>query len=74
MAFGIIVGIIGIFVGACMVYGVFMVFFPEWVGITGKTALEYEKSHTEGSDVRLEDDLVERIQKSPASKPKDPVS
>ena len=64
MAFGIIVGIILIFVGAFVVYGVLMAFFPEWVGITGKTALDYEKSHTEGSEVHPDDDLVERIQKS----------
>ena len=67
MGFGLIFGIIGIFVGACLVYGVFMVFFPEWVGITGKTALDYERSHTEGSVVHPDDDLVERIQKTPKS-------
>ncbi len=63
MAFSIIVGIIVVFVAAMMAYGVLMVFWPEWVGITGKTALDYEKSHTEGSQVHPDDDLVERMQK-----------
>lgn len=35
----------GIFVVAIMVYVLFMVFLPEWVGITGKKALEAERSH-----------------------------
>ncbi len=28
-----------------VVYVLFMIFLPEWVGITGKTALENERSH-----------------------------
>ncbi len=36
---------IGVFVGGAGVYLAFMIFLPEWVGITGKTALEAEKSH-----------------------------
>lgn len=32
-----------------IVYVAFMIFLPEWVGITGKTALKNEESHREGS-------------------------
>ena len=64
MAMGVIGAIILIFIAASFAYGVLMIFFPEWVGITGKTALEYEKSHTEGSEVDPDDDFVERIQKT----------
>lgn len=35
----------GLFVLGIMVYVLFMVFLPEWVGITGKKALEAERSH-----------------------------
>lgn len=33
-----------------VVYAILAVFFPEWVGITGKVALEAEKSHREDMD------------------------
>lgn len=33
-----------------LAYAILAVFFPEWVGITGKVALEAEKSHQESSD------------------------
>lgn len=69
MGFGIIVGIILIFVGSFIVYGAFMIFWPEWVGITGKTALDYEKSHQEGTQVEKDYDLIDRIQK--VEQPKD---
>lgn len=36
---------ISVFVGGAAVYLVFMIFFPEWVGITGETALKAEQSH-----------------------------
>lgn len=32
-----------------LVYFALMVFFPEWVGITGKIALKAEESHQEGA-------------------------
>ncbi|AHZ85398.1 hypothetical protein AB1A81_13390 [Bdellovibrio bacteriovorus] len=31
-----------------IIYFCLMVFFPEWVGITGKIALRAEQSHREG--------------------------
>lgn len=47
--------IIGIVVGgAILAYVVLMIFYPEWVGITGKVALEAERSHKE-SDSESED-------------------
>lgn len=36
---------IAVFVGGAAVYLIFMIFFPEWVGITGETALKAEESH-----------------------------
>ncbi len=36
---------IGVFLGGAAVYLAFMIFLPEWVGITGKTALDAEQSH-----------------------------
>lgn len=35
----------GLFILAIMVYVLLMVFLPEWVGITGKKAIEAERSH-----------------------------
>ncbi|MBX2993392.1 MAG: hypothetical protein KF681_01165 [Bdellovibrionaceae bacterium] len=47
-----IIGIVAIFAGASFVYVILMVFFPEWVGITGKVALENEASHKDGTEVQ----------------------
>ena len=35
----------GVVVFAVVVYLMFMIFLPEWVGITGKVAKEAERSH-----------------------------
>jgi hypothetical protein len=35
----------GVFSAAIVIYVAFMIFLPEWVGITGKTALDNERSH-----------------------------
>lgn len=45
MELWLIFAAIGVFVGGGAVYLAFMIFLPEWVGITGKTALETERSH-----------------------------
>jgi H+/gluconate symporter-like permease len=42
----------GVVIGAIIVYVAFMVFLPEWVGITGKTAIENEKSHKDGETAK----------------------
>lgn len=44
----IIGGAIIISIMSIVIYAVLAVFFPEWVGITGKVALNAEKSHVEG--------------------------
>lgn len=43
----------GLFVLGVMVYVLFMVFLPEWVGITGKKALDAERSHRGDEDPSL---------------------
>lgn len=45
MELWLIFAAIGVIVGGAAVYLAFMIFLPEWVGITGKTALETERSH-----------------------------
>ena len=45
MEMWLIFAAISVFVGGAAVYLVFMIFFPEWVGITGETALKAEQSH-----------------------------
>jgi hypothetical protein len=44
-----------------------MIFLPEWVGITGKTAIENEKSHRSG-EVAKDIDILERMQESDGKK------
>lgn len=57
-----------------MVYVGLMVFFPEWVGITGKKALEAEQSHAgnSGGDVGIDSgpasDVLQRMEKVPADR------
>ncbi|GEM_PF-6430355 len=46
----VIIGAIAIAILSVLIYGVIAVLYPEWVGITGKTALDAEKSHQEGSE------------------------
>lgn len=45
----------GVFFAAVVVYVLLMVFLPEWVGITGKSALNNQRSHKgeEGEDDSL---------------------
>lgn len=45
MEMWLIFAAIAVFIGGSAVYLVFMIFFPEWVGITGETALKAEQSH-----------------------------
>ncbi|WP_413585283.1 hypothetical protein [Bdellovibrio sp. HCB274] len=46
----VIGGAIIISIFSFLAYAVLAFFFPEWVGITGKVALNTEKSHGEGAD------------------------
>lgn len=53
----LLIGGVTVFVVAMIVYILFMVFLPEWVGITGKNALDTIESHKDGSaqnDVGIE--------------------
>ena len=45
MEFWFVLAAGAIFVISFMVYAILAVFFPEWVGITGKVALNAEQSH-----------------------------
>lgn len=47
-SFWILIGAGGAFIFGVIAYVLMMYFFPEWVGITGKTALDAEKSHRGG--------------------------
>ena len=64
----------GLFILGVMVYVGLMVFFPEWVGITGKKALEAEQSHTgdrgaaRGSDSGPASDVLQRMEKVPTDR------
>ena len=48
----IIGGAVTITIISFIAYAVLAFFFPEWVGITGKVALDAEKSHQEGSKAK----------------------
>lgn len=63
------IGAAGSVIGAIIVYVGVMIFFPEWVGITGKTALENEKSHRSG-EVAKDEDFLERLQGGGSKNPK----
>ena len=60
----------GLFILGVMVYVLLMVFYPEWVGITGKKALEAERSHLGdqdpseiGKDHGPASDAIQRMEK-----------
>jgi hypothetical protein len=44
----VMIGAAAVAIIGVIVYLVFMIFLPEWVGITGKVALDAEKSHRGG--------------------------
>lgn len=45
----VLIGAAAVFFLFMIIYVLFMIFLPEWVGITGKVALEAEKSHLDNS-------------------------
>lgn len=55
----------GIVVISILIYVLFMIFLPEWVGITGKVALDAERSH------RGEDDAAENEKGEATAPPSD---
>ncbi len=50
MEFWFILAAGAVFLISFIAYAALALFFPEWVGITGKVALEAEKSHQSGSE------------------------
>jgi hypothetical protein len=46
----IIIGAIVISLFSIMIYAILAIFYPEWVGITGKVARHAEESHQEGTE------------------------
>ena len=50
MELWLILAVIAISVMSMLVYFTLMVFYPEWVGITGKVALAAERSHVEETE------------------------
>ncbi len=48
----VILGGVTVVIAAILVYVVLMIFLPEWVGITGKAALEAERSHAEEAQAK----------------------
>ena len=60
----LIFGAVGVFIAFVAVYLVIMFLWPEWVGITGKVALEAERSHREGAEAS-DQDLTTQWQAKP---------
>jgi hypothetical protein len=56
----------GVFILFIMAYVIVMLIWPEWVGITGKVALEAERSHRGGSEAK--DDVIDSLHKPPPKK------
>ena len=56
----VLIGAAVVFVLFMVIYLLFMIFLPEWVGITGKVALEAERSHTEDSPL-TEPEFIDRL-------------
>lgn len=50
MELWLILAVLAISVMSMLVYFALMVFYPEWVGITGKVALAAERSHVEETE------------------------
>lgn len=53
-SFWVIAGGIAVFFAATLIYVALLFFFPEWVGVTGKVALETEKSHRDDHEATSE--------------------
>jgi hypothetical protein len=58
----VLIGGAAVFIAAVFVYVLLMVFLPEWVGITGSTALKAEESHRNG-EVAKDDDWMSKLHK-----------
>lgn len=68
----------GLFLLSIMIYVGIMIFYPEWVGITGEKALEAERSHRGeaapemekpvSSDAGPASEALQKLEKLPTSK------
>lgn len=56
--FVLIAIMMGIFFVSVMVYLALMIFYPEWVGVTGKETKEAERRRQLGLEIKEEDDLI----------------
>lgn len=59
----------GLFALSIMIYVLFMIFLPEWVGITGKKALDDQKSHAGDGPASA---ALDRMESQPNLKSKKP--
>ena len=48
--FWLMIGALSVGIAGVFVYVLFMIFLPEWVGITGKSALDAESKHRGGEE------------------------
>lgn len=55
MELWLILAVLAISVISMLVYFALMVFYPEWVGITGKVALAAERSHIEEAELKKQE-------------------
>lgn len=55
------IGAASVTIGGIIIYVAIMIFFPEWVGITGKTALDTQRSHRSG-EVEKDEEFLVRLQ------------
>lgn len=53
---GVVVGFVSIFA-----YALLAIFYPEWVGITGKVAHNAEQSHQEGTETKPSDSFTDKL-------------
>lgn len=66
----VIVGAIGVFLLFIAIYLFVMIVWPEWVGITGKVALEAERSHREGAKATGDEFFDKLHEKAPSTNEK----
>jgi len=64
METGTIIIIGGIAIGfiSILIYAVIAIFYPEWVGITGKVARNAEQSHKSGSETTPSNNFTDKLE------------
>jgi len=63
MEIGTLIIVGGIAVGflSILVYALIAIFFPEWVGITGKVARQAEESHKQGAEEKTNESFLHKL-------------